>query len=494
MKAGSTRSSIRYHASRSVLLSAICLLSGLAESRADEDVLRVHEWGTFTSFQDENGVAFTHINTDDEPVPKFVHRLFYQGEFSSTSVPRHDKEGKGVNLAHPEVTMRLETPVTYFHLPRSQPRLTFDLSVEFKSGWLTEFFPQAVTQVNGRSVRSCMDERLNVETVGRLTWTDIRLGDDGEGPTTLERVWLAPRNVRAAQVTVGTESERFLFYRGVGHRDAPLRIVRQSANEQLQLRSPLANSSGFVNGGIKVSRLWLVEITADGKCAFRRLPGFAMNGLADQFLQSTPGTFSDAEFSKQNLKALRGTMQTALVEQGLFDDEAAALLNTWESAYFQSPGLRLFFLLPQSWTDNILPMKLSVPAQVTRVMVGRIELVTPRHRQLIQKIVQSPLVDLVKVVQSMWKLQTSESETDHESFKALASGRGNSGDLGVPVPENYQAFLDLGRFRTSLLLSHQQALSKTSNRALDHFLLEIYAPGRGVEAHRREKQQRENQR
>ena len=327
-----------------------------------------------------------------------------------------------------------------------------------------------------------------------MTWTDIRLGDDGEGPTTLERVWLAPRNVRAAQVTVGTESERFLFYRGVGHRDAPLRIVRQSANEQLQLRSPLANSSGFVNGGIKVSRLWLVEITADGKCAFRRLPGFAMNGLADQFLQSTPGTFSDAEFSKQNLKALRATMQTSLVEQGLFDDEAAALLNTWESAYFQSPGLRLFFLLPQSWTDNILPVKLSVPAQVTRVMVGRIELVTPRHRQLIQKIVQSPLVDLVKVVQSMWKLQTSESETDHESFKALASGRGNSGDLGVPVPENYQAFLDLGRFRTSLLLSHQQALRKTSNRALDHFLLEIYAPGHGVEAQRREKQQRENQR
>jgi hypothetical protein len=34
----------------------------------------VHEWGTFTSLQDESGNAVGGINTDDEPAPKFVHR------------------------------------------------------------------------------------------------------------------------------------------------------------------------------------------------------------------------------------------------------------------------------------------------------------------------------------------------------------------------------------------------------------------------------------
>ena len=29
----------------------------------------VHEWGTFTSLQDENGRTLSGINTDDEPMP-----------------------------------------------------------------------------------------------------------------------------------------------------------------------------------------------------------------------------------------------------------------------------------------------------------------------------------------------------------------------------------------------------------------------------------------
>ena len=33
----------------------------------------VHEWGTFTSLQDENGKALGGINVDDEPAPYFVY-------------------------------------------------------------------------------------------------------------------------------------------------------------------------------------------------------------------------------------------------------------------------------------------------------------------------------------------------------------------------------------------------------------------------------------
>ena len=43
------------------------LLVASAFARAESMV--VHEWGTFTSLQDESGNAIGGINADDEPVP-----------------------------------------------------------------------------------------------------------------------------------------------------------------------------------------------------------------------------------------------------------------------------------------------------------------------------------------------------------------------------------------------------------------------------------------
>jgi hypothetical protein len=33
----------------------------------------IHEWGTFTALHDEAGLPIGGINTDDEPLPRFVH-------------------------------------------------------------------------------------------------------------------------------------------------------------------------------------------------------------------------------------------------------------------------------------------------------------------------------------------------------------------------------------------------------------------------------------
>jgi hypothetical protein len=460
--------------SRMIVAVCVVCLSGLVTAGRADELLKVHEWGTFTSFQDERGGAFARINTDDEPVPKFVHQLFYEGRFSPTGLPH--PRAQGDDWADPEVTMRLETPVTYFHLPASREEMTLDVSVAFQGGWLTEFYPAAAAEVNGRNVDGLKKERLSTSTVGSLSWFGVRLGAKGEGPKTEERVWLAPRDVRAAQVTVGTQSERFLFYRGVGHRDAPLRIVRPTVSDQLELRSLPADSPAWTKQPMRLAHLWLVEIMPDGTAAFRVLPEINVDGRPDQLLATTSATFANDEFSPRNLGALRAAMHTALVEQGLFADEAAALLNTWELSYFQSPGLRLFFLLPQTWTDEVLPLKLSVPAEVTRAMVGRIEIVTPRQRDLIQKIARLPLANLKDVSMSLYKLSSSTSAGDLEKYNALASGRGNPGDLGVPVPESYQAFLDLGRFRTSLLLSSLWD-GKQSNRRLANFAFELQVPG-----------------
>lgn len=61
-------------------------------------------------------------------------------------------------------------------------------------------------------------------------------------------------------------------------------------------------------------------------------------------IAAVPATFHDSEYSRENLARLRDEMHAALIEDGLYADEATALLNTWELGYFKSPGMRVFFL------------------------------------------------------------------------------------------------------------------------------------------------------
>jgi hypothetical protein len=71
-------------------------------------------------------------------------------------------------------------------------------------------------------------------------------------------------------------------------------------------------------------------------------------------------------------------VQAALVSQGLFPDEAQAMVNTWKDSWFTEEGVRVLYLLPRPWTDEILPLCLTpLPSELTRVMVGRAEIISP---------------------------------------------------------------------------------------------------------------------
>src|SRR5437870_1909643 len=90
-----------------LLLFSVCAHTGTHQ-------LVLHEWGTFTSLQDETGRAISGINSDDEPVPKFVHDLNRLLVLKPSELP--PVFFQGAPRCHPCVTMRLETPVIYFHL------------------------------------------------------------------------------------------------------------------------------------------------------------------------------------------------------------------------------------------------------------------------------------------------------------------------------------------------------------------------------------------
>jgi hypothetical protein len=86
-------------------------------------------------------------------------------------------------------------------------------------------------------------------------------------------------------------------------------------------------------------------------------------------------------------------MQAALAGEGLFPDEAKAMVNTWKDSWFAEDGVRILYILPRAWTDEILPMKLDPePQELTRIMVGRAEIITPS--------VETNLVQLLAKTQS----------------------------------------------------------------------------------------------
>ena len=427
------------------------LLAVTAVALGAQEPLVVHEWGTFTALQDRTGRAIGGINTDDEPVPDFVHSLHRSLLVQPTELPPVFFV-KGFPRAHPDVTMRLETPVLYFYPAADQVLpVEVDVRVRFHGGWLSEYYPRARVEAPGLK-RALADGSevlggIDGETVGGLVWEGLRVGVESEGPHTDREVWLAPRRVRAAQVaTAAGESEKYLFYRGVGHLDALLQVQRRDGELSIGAAEDM---DGPVTGA------WLAHIRVDGSCAFRVLGPLQERG--DGLLARTPAVFAEGAFSPANLSALRRSMHRALMAEGLFEDEAQAMLDTWAAAYFQSPGLRLFFTVPQDWTDRHLPLEFSLPVELTRVMVGRIELVTPQQRDILARLGRGlPRPFPSDEVRAVLSAGGSGPWADNETYRQLVGGDLALESLGVPLPPLFVDFLALGRLRHALVLDELQ--------------------------------------
>ncbi|HEY2082433.1 MAG TPA: hypothetical protein VGI88_06570 [Verrucomicrobiae bacterium] len=436
------------------------LLFFASQAIAADNRWTIHEWGTFTSLQNESGDALGGINTDDEPVPQFVHRLSYGLLLPPTEIPA--SFGKGIPVCHPDVNMRLETPVIYFHPPASQTGIQkINVAVEFRGGWLTEFYPDAKASAPG-FVQNHIGSTVAFSATGplgpisRLTkselkWNDLCVGGDWSFTNTTEHVWTSPRAVKAASVqTASAESEKFLFYRGIGHIDAPLRVARDANTGELLFRSQLEELPG--NQPLPIRAMWLVDIQPNGKLAFRALPSISLDHNSKKILAHTRADFDSTDYSESNLEKLETSLRTALVDDGLFTDEAQALLNTWELSYFKSPGVRVFFLVPRAWTDSVLPLQVSQPAQINRVMVGRIELVTPEQRNNLRELGRFSFTRVKSDAVDMQLLFSNALRRDNgATWTQLTSGR-TPLSATISVPKTYQTYLDLGRFRNALIL------------------------------------------
>jgi hypothetical protein len=376
--------------------------------------------------------------------------------------------------------MRLETPVIYFHLPKSVSKpVTLNVNVKFRGGWLSEFYPDAISDSPGltRDDHQLTGFRfgpLTSTNIGSLNWNNLQVGGNWPLTNTTEHVWTSPRAVDAALVrSTHGESEKFLFYRGVAHLKAPLKISRDTRSDQLLFFSQLEMPSEKM---LKIPKVWLVDIQANGKIAFRSLPSLTIRSGGSKFLTRTAASFEPNDFASENLEKLRAALQGALVAEGLFQDEAQALLNTWELSYFKSSGLRVFFIVPREWTDFYLPLEISVPATINRVMVGRIELVTPEQQKLLTEISSYSKAEIETTAGSLGTNFVEALQKDPKVWEKMVAGTTPMSKY-ISVPERFQTYLDLGRFRNALVLNEEK---RHSTPGLTNFIakfgLHAYRP------------------
>lgn len=344
--------------------------------------LVIHEWGTITTIHAADGKPATGLNRIDEAdvLPEFVHRF----EPATTRQPQR-MLGKSPRVpGRPDVTMRLETPVIYFHPPpNSKYENPIDVTVRFRGGVLNEFYPDAEASValdtervqdkqEAGVIKEWNGDVLNNYVVGSLQWKGLRLHDTVVAPLTRSEIWLAPREVNSASVfsAAAGEGEQYLFYRGVAHLDALLQT--RLTRGQLTLRAPALLT--WASAPAVVPHIWFADVRADGLIAFREQAGVTLRPEEAGKELARIKRFSAGDYTDTRAAQLRGSIKRVLIEQGLYADEAEAMLNTWKASYFQKAGLRVFYIVPRAWTDYFLPLEISVPARVNRVIVGRIDL------------------------------------------------------------------------------------------------------------------------
>jgi hypothetical protein len=317
-----------------------------AQTPSSDPALTAHEWGTFTSIAGKDGQAAYWLPlTGPTDLPTFVEHF---------QTPDFKGGLRG--------TVRMETPVLYFYTNHAT---TLSVYVSFSQGLITEWYPQA-------RVQSSRDQRIasmtQLQTNGTIAWNSVAVSPNLSGEFPREAPWsryYAARETSSAplrvQTTAGEQQEKFLFYRGVSAAPLPL-SAEQTADGKLVVKSL---------GEDEIPAIVLFERRGE-RIGYRLVQG------------PTDGGALDPPALTANLDSLCADLEGILVDQGLYPDEAHAMVETWRDSWFEE-GSRLIYIVPPGFIDKVLPLTINpTPGRVVRVFVGRLEIVTPATAEAIK--------------------------------------------------------------------------------------------------------------
>lgn len=355
-----------------------------------DDRFVVHEWGTFTSFSGSDSVKLEFRPLVDADLPPFV-----------LDRERQSGNPNPFKKIDYRALQRMETPVTYFYSDRERQA---SVRVSFPQGLLTEFYPpvermkpeyhwQQPEPLSGalldwgklwivpesRLQANVADRQLAQRLQARMCQLLVPRAIDHEHYTYARETDSALVYVQRAGdpqhplAPKGEFFEKFLFYRGIGNFELPLK-VSALPDERFVVQN---------TGPDAIGSLFLVSVEGD---RLRFINSDGIGGGKSLALAQSQQTSSADELAE--------AVVAALVEENLYEKEARAMVKTWRSSWFGEDGTRLFYMLPQTVTDTLLPLEISPqPDEIVRVLVGRLEIMRPEDETRVAEMVKQSALD-----------------------------------------------------------------------------------------------------
>jgi hypothetical protein len=362
-------------------VTAICLFG--TSARPVYSGLIAHEWGTFTSVAGPDGQAVQWSPlTGSTDLPGFVEQF--------------QKGGYKLGLRG---TVRMETPVLYFYAPSEQ---TVSVKVSFSKGVITEWYPHA-SSVEPRTRLYDGTLYYPKQPDGSISWDSVTLSPslaaDFPQEARSDRYYAARATTSTplrVQTSAGEQHEKFLFYRGVSVFAVPISAVMTPAG---QVRAENRGNYPFP---------FVILFERRGEKVGYRIA----NALQTEATLDSPDLTASVDSLTHDLEGI-------LVAQGLYQNEAQAMVQTWRDSWFEE-GSRLLYIVPPEFVNTVLPLTIKpTPIQTTRVFVGRLELVTPATASAVENaFAQHDSATLAKYARFLEPILKTMIDTALDSNKA----------------------------------------------------------------------------
>jgi hypothetical protein len=360
---------------------------------AQASAYTLHEWGTFTTVSGSDGALLTGLEREESPLPHFAHS--HRG-LENGNLSMENGFGKGMNRPVAGVTVKMETPVIYFH---SDTAFDATVTVGFEGGTISQWYPQrsggeilpVPPPAEEELTPAQRQERMRIDFSkgwkGSIEW-QARVLSPAESREAIlfkpgeTQHWTQPRVPEANVVQVANgEREGFLFYRGIGNFDPGLKITVDS-DDTLKLSNQTGSAIPFAlvyekQRGSYTRWKTLKSGVDAGQSAAVKVGDFSVRN-SDPNRPDAAELLGHGEFNE----AVYRDMVAGLKATGLLESEARAMVETWWSSYFGADGLRVFWVVPEAKTAAILPLEVTpAPDKTVRVIVGRSEVLRPVKEQ-----------------------------------------------------------------------------------------------------------------
>ena len=332
-----------------VVLASLCFIlsAGHSQEPPADPGLSVHEWGTFTSIAGAKGEAVAWMpQAERDDLPGFVEHL------------RNSRTKGGL-----QGSVRMETPILYFYATHPA---TVSVHVSFAQGLLTEWYPHAAAPLTPRQLSEPIIDLRSSK--GELSWNSVSVDPNDTQNFPKENAasrYYAARETSASSLSVnsrtGQQREKFLFYRGVSSFAVPVSAL------------PMNGGRILVSNRAQTAIPQAILFERRGERIGYRVLGPVQNS-----------SIVDSAELTSDITSLSRDLEKILINEGLYADEAHAMLQTWNDSWFEE-GTRLLYIVPRSFVDGVLPLTINpAPAKTTRVFVGRMEIVTPATERAVE--------------------------------------------------------------------------------------------------------------